>query len=92
MDWFQFTGWITMLAALGMVFVAMPLQIRKQYRLGGSQLNWFFLILPLIVFVSRSAHAFLIPDYFIAIPDIFGAIEGCIMISQKMGYFVRKQK
>jgi len=82
----KFFGITTLILAVSMVAIALPSQIIKNYRLKKCGLSLWMVILPLSVYISRSAYSLIIKSYFIFIPDILGVIFATIILWQYIQY------
>lgn len=82
----SFLGSSTMILASLMVLIAVPSQVIKNYKEKKCEFSFLMVILPLLVYISRSGYSLSIKSYFIFIPDIIGLIFFIIILWQYIKY------
>ncbi len=82
----SFLGSSTMVLATLMVLIAVPSQVIKNYRNKRCEFSFPMVILPLLVYISRSAYSLTIKSYFIFVPDAIGLIFFIIILWQYIKY------
>ena len=82
----NFLGSSTMVLATLMVLIAVPSQVKKNYKQKRCEFSLPMVILPLLVYISRSSYSLTIKSYFIFIPDVIGTILFVIIFWQYIKY------
>ncbi len=82
----QLFGTSTLTLAVIMVIIALPSQIRKNYRDRKCGLSFLMTLLPFGVYASRTCYAATIKSWYIFIPDCFGVIFAAILMFQYFLY------
>ena len=77
---------ITFIAAMAMIFIALPLQIKRQYT-NKTTVHITLAFLPLIVYGCRAVATALDHIWYVAIPDAFGAILSLVFVVQYFMYY-----
>ncbi len=79
-------GSLTLVLAVTMVVIALPSQIRKNYRERKCGLSFLMVLLPLGVYISRTCYAILIKSWYIVVPDFLGVIFSAVLLAQFLYY------
>lgn len=82
----SFLGSSTMILATLMVLIAVPSQVIKNHKAKSCEFSLPMVILPLLVYISRSAYSLVIKSYFIFVPDVIGLILFIIIFWQYIKY------
>ncbi len=82
----NFLGSSTMILATLMVLIAIPSQVIKNHKTKRCEFSLPMVVLPLLVYVSRSAYSLTIKSYFIFVPDAIGLILFVIILWQYIKY------
>lgn len=82
-------GIITMISATSMALIALPIQIRKNYKAKEVGLHWTLVVLSFIVYFSRAMFAVTNETgiiWYIFVSDAIGSLATAIMIWQLIIY------
>lgn len=79
-----------MVLAIGMVLIALPAQIRKNFREKRSGMAGMMIILPFLVYFSRALYAFEVKSWYIFVPDALGVIFSGVLLAQHFLYRNKK--
>jgi len=79
-------GKSTLILALLMVFLGLTSQVLKNHQEQECGLSFLMVVLPLGVYFSRAAYAYLIKSWYIFVPDLIGVILSVILLWQYICY------
>lgn len=79
-------GNILLIASLGVVFVAFPSQIYKNWKTKRFGISLTLIGFGILIYITRIPYTFLRSDYYILIPDIIGLALHIILIYQYFLY------
>ncbi len=79
-------GTILLIASLGVVFIAFPSQIYKNWKTKQFGISLTLVGFGILIYITRIPYTFLRSDYYILIPDIIGLTLHLILIYQYFLY------
>ncbi len=79
-------GTILLIASLGVVFIAFPSQIYKNWKNKTFGISLALVSFGVLIYVTRIPYTFLRSDYYILIPDIIGLALHIVLIYQYFLY------
>lgn len=85
----EIAGIIVLLSATGMASIALPMQIRENYRKKKVGLHWLLVLLATITYTGRAIFALTGINgviWYIFIPDMIGSVASFIIIYQMIRY------
>jgi cytochrome c biogenesis protein CcdA len=85
----QILGILLSIISLGVVFVAFPTQIYKNWKNKNFGISLTLILFGIAIYLIRIPYTFLRSDYYILIPDIVGLLIHLILIYQ---YFLYRKK
>lgn len=88
----QLAGTLTLIFAAAMVLIGLPSQIIRNYKKGENGMSMLMVILPLMVYLSRSTYSFTINAWYIYIPDSLAIIFSLIILFQAFHYRKNRKK
>lgn len=85
----QILGIMLSIISLGVVFIAFPTQIYKNWKTKNFGISLTLILFGVAIYITRIPYTFLRADYYILIPDIVGFLIHIILIYQ---YFIYRKK
>ena len=85
----ELLGWITLIGAVTMASIALPMQIIKNYKLQKVGLHWTLVILATLVYLSRAGFALTNPTgiiWYIFTGDAIGSVASLVIVYQMIKY------